>query len=103
MSDKLTVKFTPKIVLGIAAHPDDLDFAASGSFAKWAEQGASIYYLILTDGSKGTDDKSLTSEQLVKIRRNEQIAAANVVGAKDVIFLNYPDGMLEVTMDLKKI
>jgi LmbE family N-acetylglucosaminyl deacetylase len=94
--------FIPKIVLGIAAHPDDLDFSASGSFAKWAKAGADVYYLIITDGSKGTDDRSLTSKDLIKIRQQEQINASKAVGAKDVFFLNYPDGMLEVTMDLKR-
>lgn len=92
----------PNIVLGVAAHPDDLDFSASGSFAKWAKDGASVYYLILTDGSKGSDDPNMTSEQLIKIRQEEQRNAAKAVGAKDVFFLKYPDAYLEVTLDLKK-
>ena len=92
----------PKKVLGVAAHPDDLDFGASGSFAKWAKEGADIYYLIITDGSKGSDDESITSDQLVKIRKNEQRKAAKIVGAKDVFFLNYPDAYLEVTINLKR-
>jgi LmbE family N-acetylglucosaminyl deacetylase len=56
----------PKVVLGIAAHPDDLDFGASGSMAKWASQGAKCYYILCTDGSKGSDDPNLTSAQLVE-------------------------------------
>lgn len=92
----------PKIVLGVAAHPDDLDFGASGSFAKWAAQGAEVYYLIITDGSKGSDDPTITSEKLVSVREQEQKAAAMVVGAKDAFFLKYPDAYLEVTMDLKR-
>lgn len=92
----------PKVVLGVAAHPDDLDFGASGSMSKWAKEGADVYYLILTDGSKGSDDPKITSEELVKIRQNEQRKAAEAVGAKDVFFLSYPDAYLEVTMDLKK-
>jgi LmbE family N-acetylglucosaminyl deacetylase len=102
MTDKSKTEFVPKIVLGIAAHPDDLDFAASGSMSKWAKLGSKVYYLILTDGSKGTDDRSMTGKQLTKIREAEQRAAAKIIGAKDVFFLNYPDAMLEVTMDLKK-
>ncbi|HUC79111.1 MAG TPA: PIG-L family deacetylase, partial [Candidatus Saccharimonadales bacterium] len=86
MPDKTSLEFSPKIVLGIAAHPDDLDFSASGSFAKWANDGAKIYYLIITDGSKGTDNRKLTQKQLIKIRRDEQINAAKTVGAEDVFF-----------------
>jgi len=92
----------PKIVLGIAAHPDDLDFAASGSFATWSSQGVDVYYLLLTDGSKGSADPDMTSEKLIEIREAEQKKAAEIVGAKGAFFLRHPDGMLEVTMDLKK-
>ena len=39
----------PSIVLGVAAHPDDLDFGTAGTMAKFAKAGADIYYLLLTD------------------------------------------------------
>ena len=32
----------PKVVLGVAAHPDDLDFGASGTMAAFAAQGANV-------------------------------------------------------------
>ena len=69
----------PKVVLGVAAHPDDLDFGASGSLAAFADAGAEVYYLILTDGSKGTEDKSLTPKQLSKIREKEQCQAVEAM------------------------
>lgn len=92
----------PSIVLGVAAHPDDLDFGTAGTMAKFAKAGADIYYLLLTDGSKGSDDRSLTSKELIKIRQEEQRAALLTIGGKDVTFLNYPDSGLYVTQDLKK-
>lgn len=92
----------PKVVLGIAAHPDDLDFGAAGTMAAFAEDGAAVHYLILTDGSKGSDKPNVTSAELIKIREGEQRAAVKAVGGKDVQFLGYPDGELEVTMQLKK-
>lgn len=92
----------PKVVLGVAAHPDDLDFGAAGTLAAFAAQGAKVYYLILTDGSKGTSDMSLTSPQLVKIRQAEQKAAVAAIGGAGVTFLDYPDGGLEITQALKK-
>ncbi len=92
----------PKIVLGVAAHPDDLDFGASGTMSMFASQGAEVHYLIITDGSKGSDDPEITSEELVKFREAEQRAAVKAIKGKSVSFLGYPDGMLEVTMDLKK-
>lgn len=100
MSDFKPLK--PKVVLGIAAHPDDLDFGAAGTMASFAEAGAEVHYLILTDGSKGSDDMKLSSPQLVKMREDEQRNAIKAIGGKGVIFLGYPDAQLEVTMELKK-
>jgi LmbE family N-acetylglucosaminyl deacetylase len=93
---------TPKIVLGIAAHPDDLDFGASGAMAVFASEGAEVHYLILTDGSKGSEDPDLSSVELTNIREAEQRHAVEVIGGKTVTFLRYPDGELEVTMALKR-
>jgi LmbE family N-acetylglucosaminyl deacetylase len=92
----------PKVVLGIAAHPDDLDFGAAGTMAAFAEAGAAVHYLILTDGSKGSNDPDLSSAELIKIRETEQKAAVKAVGGQSVQFLDYPDGQLEVSMQLKK-
>ncbi len=97
-----TDELNPKVVLGVAAHPDDLDFGASGTLAAFAKNGADVYYLILTDGSKGTRDKTLTPRQLNKIRKDEQRAAVKAINGRGVEFLDYPDGCLEITMELKK-
>jgi LmbE family N-acetylglucosaminyl deacetylase len=94
--------FIPKKILAVAAHPDDVDFGFAGSIAKWAKAGASIYYLILTDGSKGTDDRLIPTFKLIKKREVEQRAAAKLLGAKQVYFLGYPDSELMITMELKK-
>ena len=95
-------ELNPKIVLGIAAHPDDLDFGASGAMAKYAKAGAEVHYLILTDGSKGSSDLKMSPLDLVKLRETEQRAAVKIIGGKSVEFLGFPDGGLEVTMELKK-
>ncbi len=92
----------PKIVLGVAAHPDDLDVTSSGTMALFAEEGAQVHYLILTDGSKGTKDRGLSTKKLTETREKEQQAALEAVGGKSITFLDYPDGYLEVSMDLKK-
>ncbi|HEY8992502.1 MAG TPA: PIG-L deacetylase family protein [Candidatus Microsaccharimonas sp.] len=93
---------TPKIVLGIVAHPDDLDVGAGGTMAHFAKQGAEIHYLILTDGSKGSEDPNVTSKELTDTRRQEQRDALAIIGGKSANFLDYPDGELEISMDLKK-
>jgi LmbE family N-acetylglucosaminyl deacetylase len=92
----------PKVVLGIAAHPDDLDFGAAATMARFAAEGADVHYVILTDGSKGSEDKQITQAELTSIREAEQRAAVAAIGGKSVQFLGYPDGELEVTMQLKR-
>lgn len=92
----------PKIVLGIAAHPDDLDYCAGATMAAFARQGAEVYYLVLTDGGKGSSDRAMTSEKLRDLRRDEQRTAAQALGLKDVFFCDYPDGELENTLDVKR-
>ena len=92
----------PKVILGISAHPDDLDWGAGGTIAKLAAEGAAVYYLILTDGSKGSADRNMSAEQLIEMRQAEQQAALALFGGKSVEFLGYADGELEVTRELKR-
>ncbi len=89
-------------VLGIGAHPDDLDFGASGTFAKWVKEGADCYYLICTDGSKGSDDPTMTGSKLTLLRAEEQRQAAKILGLKGVFFLKNKDTQLVADLKLKK-
>ncbi len=91
-----------KIILGVAAHPDDLEFGCGGSVAKWVSEGATAYFLVLTDGSKGSEDQNITPEELKVIRRSEQEEAAKILGVKENIFLDYIDGELENSLELRK-
>lgn len=91
-----------KVILAVAAHPDDMDFGASGTVAKWVNEGANCYYCICTDGSRGSSDASITHKNLSQIRRDEQIRAGKVLGLTDVFFLNYIDTQLEPTQALKE-
>jgi LmbE family N-acetylglucosaminyl deacetylase len=89
-------------VMGIFAHPDDPEFFCGGTFAKWATEGKEIVFVLATSGDKGSSDLAMSSEQLVAIREQEERAAAARLGVKDVIFLRYPDGELEPTLELRR-
>ncbi|MBI4089550.1 MAG: PIG-L family deacetylase [Candidatus Levybacteria bacterium] len=91
-----------KILLAVGAHPDDMEFGASGTVAKWTKEGATAYYVICTDGSRGSEDPKMTHEKLVKIRREEQEVAARVLGVKKVFFLNHTDTQLVADLVLKE-
>ncbi|MDZ7674001.1 MAG: PIG-L deacetylase family protein [Acidimicrobiales bacterium] len=89
-------------VLVVVAHPDDVDFGAAGSVARWTEAGASVSYCIVTDGDAGGFDPEVPRADIPGIRRQEQTAAAQAVGVDDLHFLGYPDGRLEVTLDVRR-
>ena len=91
----------PQRVLIVAPHPDDAEFMAGGTMARWARQGAHIHFLLITDGTGGSRDPQQTPEQLAAIRREEQRNAARTLGAKDVTFLGYVDGRVEPTLELR--
>jgi LmbE family N-acetylglucosaminyl deacetylase len=89
-------------VLVVTAHPDDAEFGAGGTVAKMARQGCEITYLVLTNGDKGSSDRSAMPERLARSREEEQRNAARVLGVEHVQFLGYPDGELEDTRDLRR-
>jgi LmbE family N-acetylglucosaminyl deacetylase len=85
---------TPRVVLAVGAHPDDIEFGCGGTLAKWAAAGATIQHLVLTDGAKGTWDPGRDPASLVAQRQDEQRDAAQRLGGGDVGFLGWPDGEL---------
>lgn len=91
-----------KVILAVGAHPDDMDFGASGTIAKWANEGAKAYYVICTDGSRGSEDPKMTHKKLAQIRRKEQEEAAKILGVKKVFFLNHTDTQLVANLKLKE-
>jgi len=89
-------------VLVVTAHPDDVDFGAAGSIARWTDAGAHVAYCIVTDGDAGGFDPDVPRSAIAGIRQREQTEAAKRVGVDELHFLGHPDGRLEVTMDLRR-
>lgn len=86
----------------ITPHPDDSEFGIGGTVAKWARQGTEVTYIICSDGSKGSEDPEMTPRKLAAIRRKETLAAARILGVKEVIFLRHLDQTLEDTPEFRK-
>ena len=93
---------SPKRILGVFAHPDDPEFFAGATFAKWAADGAEITFVIATSGDKGSSDLQMTHEKLAEIREAEEQKAASALGVKEVVFLRYKDGELFPTLELRR-
>jgi LmbE family N-acetylglucosaminyl deacetylase len=89
-------------VLVVTAHPDDVDFGAAGTVATLVEAGVAVTYCIVTDGDAGGFDPDVPRSEIPGIRRAEQLAAAEVLGVRDVRFLGYRDGELTVSHELRR-
>lgn len=83
----------PLLIVG--AHPDDPEFSAGGTVAAFTAAGQAVHYVICTDGSKGSKDRSVNPHDLVRRRQDEQRGAAEELGVASVTFLEQIDGELE--------
>jgi LmbE family N-acetylglucosaminyl deacetylase len=102
---KTELEYIPKSAMSIQAHPDDQEFTIAGTLAKWARAGCEITSLILTSGDAGSnaEDKDASYKQeLARIREAEQLAANDVLGVKNTVFLHFPDGELQPTIEVRK-
>ncbi len=88
--------------LVLFAHPDDAEFLCGGTVAAWTRAGCRVHYVVVTDGSAGSNEPGVTREQMRPIREREQRAAAAVLGVETVTFLGEVDGMLEVNLDTRR-
>ncbi|MCL4270748.1 MAG: PIG-L family deacetylase [Anaerolineales bacterium] len=103
MTDSL--EYTPKIAMSIHAHPDDQEFSIGGTLAKWAKAGCEIVSVVITSGDSGSNDATKDGSykpELARLRETEQLAANKVLGVMQTVFLRYPDGELQPTIELRK-
>jgi LmbE family N-acetylglucosaminyl deacetylase len=98
------IPFGPSVqrALVVVAHPDDIDFSCAGTVAALTSRGVQVSYCLVTSGDAGGDSSTHTKQERAAIREREQTAAAQHVGVHDLYFLGYPDGMVEVTLELRK-
>ena len=89
----------PERAMVVCAHPDDAEIGAGGTASLWAANGCEISYVVCTTGSSGSNDEGMTSERIVEIRRQEQAAAAAVIGVSSLVMLPYADGMLDANRE----
>ncbi|HEV2377855.1 MAG TPA: PIG-L deacetylase family protein [Streptosporangiaceae bacterium] len=89
-------------VLVVMAHPDDVDYGAAGTVARWTRMGTRVGYCVVTDGDAGAEDPRVDRAELASRRRAEQRDAARIVGVSDVRFLGYSDGSVSASLGLRR-
>jgi LmbE family N-acetylglucosaminyl deacetylase len=99
---KVTDRLEIQRALVIYAHPDDAESLCSGTVALWARSGVEVTYCMITNGASGSDDPHITRKALRDKRRAEQEEAARILGVARVVGLEYEDGYLEPTIDVRR-
>ncbi len=104
MPDITAADYDPSLssAMIVVAHADDAEYGCSGTVAQLTRKGWDVVYVLCTDGSKGSDDRDISGEELSAIRRREQIAAGKILGLKTIEFLGYPDSFLTPSLELRK-
>ena len=88
-------------VLGVFAHPDDAEIAAGGVLAKWAAAGREVHLLVLTNGDRGSQDRTIDRAEVARVRGEETVEGARVMGLAGVTVLDVHDGDLENTLEIR--
>lgn len=96
-----------KRAMVIVAHPDDAEFSCAGTVATWTDDGWDVHYVIVTDGTAGGGDEATdvgpeARAKLAATRKAEQKAACAEIGVDCITFLDYPDGQVFHTLELRK-
>jgi LmbE family N-acetylglucosaminyl deacetylase len=95
------VTAVPARALAIYAHPDDAEVSCGGTLARWAAGGASIEVVVCTRGDKGSSDPAVAPDELATRRRGEVERAGAVLGVARHHFLDYPDGEITNSLDVR--
>ncbi|WP_309072619.1 PIG-L family deacetylase, partial [Arthrobacter sp.] len=86
--------------LVLMAHPDDPEYGTSAAVAEWIAQGKEVRYVLATRGEAGI--AGLPPAESGPLREGEQRAACDLVGVDVLEFLDYPDGRLTESLDLRR-
>lgn len=84
------------------AHPDDCDFGAGGTIAQWTAKGIEVSYCIITNGDQGGEESGIPLEEMARVRQKEQRDAGAALGVTEITYLNYRDGWLMPSIELRK-
>lgn len=87
-------------VLCVVAHPDDVEYGTSSAVAAWTSSGVEVAYLLLTRGEAGMD--ASPPAETAQLRMREQVAGSAAVGVSKIDFLEYPDGVLVYSLEMRR-
>ncbi len=82
-------------IVALGAHPDDIEYGCGGTLALLSAAGHEVFLLICTAGEQGH-----IGEQTANPRTAEQEHSARLLGARDILWLDYPDTSVPVDREI---
>jgi len=91
--EKATILASSKRIISFSPHPDDSEIVAGGFLASAVERGADVKVVVVSDDRMSLTSmaKPLPMEEIVALRKREELEALGVLGIKNVEFLEYAD------------
>src|SRR3954453_17087211 len=77
--------------LGVAAHPDDIEYGMAAAVAAWTGAGKEVHYLLATRGEAGM--AGVPPEEAGPLREEEERRAAAGGGGTEGEVLGFRDGV----------
>tara|TARA_R110001583_G_scaffold185149_1_gene345103 strand:+ start:8518 stop:9285 length:768 start_codon:yes stop_codon:yes gene_type:complete len=90
-----------KNILIVAPHMDDEIIACGGVMHKYAQQGANVSVIFMTDGKEG--NSNYDPLELINLRREESRKACHSLGVRDLVFLDNPEKYLKNSEENQKV
>lgn len=88
----------PLRLMAILAHPDDESLGVGGVLARYAAEGVATHLVTATRGQRGRyfdNDHRPSDDEVGRVREGELREAAEALGVRDVVVLDYLDGELD--------
>jgi len=86
-------------VIMIGAHPDDCELKAGATAARWAQEGAKVLLMSLTNGDAGHHISG--GGELARRRMSEAARSAEILGVNSLV-LDYHDGELTPSLEVRR-
>src|SRR5690554_2609352 len=91
-------------MLVVSAHAADFVWRAGGTIAKYIKNGAEVHVVVLSYGVRGEsndlwNDKNQTVENVKKIRHEESLKAAGILGVKNIEYWDFEDYPMEINRE----
>lgn len=81
-------------ILVAMAHPDDVEYSCAMAVAQWVSEGCGVSYVLGARGEAGMEEPDWTPQRTAGTREAEQRRAAEIVGVRQVEFLDLRDGRI---------